>query len=90
MPSVSGATYVGAVGPLLTERCGDCHGGLAGLTVTDYASLMAGSASGSVIVSGDPDGSRIVEVMRGEHYAQLSEAELSLLIEWIANGAPER
>jgi mono/diheme cytochrome c family protein len=90
MPAVSGATYAGAVGPLLTERCGACHGSLAGLTVTDYASLMAGSASGSVIVSGDPDGSRIIEVMQGEHYAQLSEVELGLLIEWIANGAPEQ
>jgi cytochrome c553 len=83
-------TYVGAVGPLLTERCGGCHGGSAGLTVTDYASLMAGSPSGPVVVPGDPDGSRIVEVPRGGHYAQLSEAGLSLLVEWVAIGAPEQ
>lgn len=89
-PTVGGPTYADTIGPLLTERCGACHGGTAGLTVTDYASLMAGSASGPVIVTGDPDASLIVEVQRGEHYAQLNEAELSLLIEWIANGAPER
>jgi len=89
MPVVEGPTYSDTIGLLLTERCGVCHGGSAGLTVTDYGSLVAGSASGRVIVPGDPDGSRIVEVLRGGHFAQLSEAELKALIEWIANGAPE-
>jgi mono/diheme cytochrome c family protein len=84
-----GPSYTNSIGPLLSGRCGACHGGIAGLTVTDYASLMAGSSSGPVIVPGNPDGSRIVEVQRGQHYAQLSEAELNLLIEWIANGAPD-
>jgi mono/diheme cytochrome c family protein len=83
-------TYASTIGPLLTERCGACHGDSAGLTVTDYTSLMAGSSSGPVVLPGDPDGSRIVEVQRGEHYAQLSEMELGRLIEWIAGGAPEK
>jgi len=83
------ATYTDAIGSLLTDRCGMCHGGAAGLTVTDYQSLMAGAASGPVILPGDPEGSGIVQVQRGQHYARLSEAELDLLVEWIANGAPE-
>ncbi len=82
----AGPTYSDTIGPLLTEQCGVCHGGLAGLTVTDYASLLSGTS----IVPGDPDGSRIVEVQQGEHPVQLSAAELSLLSEWIANGALER
>ncbi len=82
-------TYANAIGPLLTGRCGACHGSSAGLVVTDYDSLMAGSSSGPVVAPGDPDGSRIVEVQRGAHYAQLGTAELDLLIEWIVNGAPE-
>jgi mono/diheme cytochrome c family protein len=89
-PTPEGPTYAATIGPLLTEKCGGCHGGLAGLTVTDYASLMAGSSSGAVVVPGDPDGSLIVEVQSGEHYAQLSEAELTTLIDWIANGASEQ
>ncbi len=80
-------TYARTIGPLLTERCGACHGGTAGLTVTDYDSLMAGASSGAAVVPGEPEESRIVEVQRGEHYAQLSEVELDLLIEWIGNGA---
>lgn len=90
MPIEESPTYASTIGPLLTERCGSCHGGIAGLKVTDYASLMAGALSGPVVVPGDPEGSRIVEVLRGGHYAQLSEAELNLLIEWIANGAAEK
>jgi cytochrome c553 len=90
MPAGESPTYASTIGPLLTERCGGCHGGSAGLTVTDYASLMAGSSSGPVIVPGDPDGSRLVEVQRGEHYTQLNEMELDRLIEWIANGATEQ
>lgn len=88
-PVMPGPTYASTIGPLLTERCGGCHGAAAGLSVTDYDALMAGSSAGPVVVPGDPDGSPIVEVLQGEHYAQLSEAELNLLIEWIANGAPE-
>jgi mono/diheme cytochrome c family protein len=83
-----GLTYRDAIGPMLTERCSACHGGLAGLTVTDYDSLLAGSASGPVLVPGDPEGSRIVEVQSGEHYGQLDPAELDILIEWISAGAP--
>jgi hypothetical protein len=90
IPATEVPTYASTIGPLLTERCGLCHVAPAELIVTSYESLMAGSASGPVIVPGDPDGSRIVEVQRGEHYAQLSQAELDLLIEWIANGAPEQ
>ena len=89
IPTVGGPTYADAIGSLLTERCGACHGSAGGLSVADYDALMAGSSSGPVIVSDDPDGSRIVEVLRGGHFAQVSKAELDLLIEWIANGAPE-
>ena len=90
MPPMGGATYAETLGPLLVERCGTCHGGMAGLTVTDYASLMAGSASGPVILPGDPQGSWIVQVQRGEHYTRFSEGELNLVVDWIANGAPEK
>lgn len=89
-PTGESPTFESAIGPLLTERCGACHGGAAGLSLTDYDSLMAGSASGPVVVPGYPDGSRIVEVQRGVHYVQLSAAELDLLIEWIANEAPDQ
>jgi mono/diheme cytochrome c family protein len=88
-PAEDSPTYSGTIGPLLTERCGQCHGDAAGLDVTAFASLMVGSDSGLVILPGDPDQSLIVEVQREEHFANLSEQELPHLIEWIMNGAPE-
>ena len=89
VPTVEGPTYADAIGPLLTEQCGACHGSAGGLSVADYDTLLAGSSSGAVVVPGDPEGSSIVEVLRDGHFAQLSEVELGLLIEWIANGLPE-
>jgi mono/diheme cytochrome c family protein len=89
VPTVEGATYADTIGSLLTEQCGACHGSAGGLSVADYDALMAGASSGPVVAPRDPEGSSIVEVLRGGHFAQLSEVELDLLIEWIANGAPE-
>ncbi len=86
--AMPGPTYASTIGSLLTERCGACHGSAGGLSVADYDALMAGGSSGPVVVPGDPEGSSLVELLRGGHFAQLSEAELDLLIEWIANGAP--
>jgi mono/diheme cytochrome c family protein len=89
MPSASGVTYGDDVGPLLTERCGACHGAGAGLNVTDYGALMAGASSGLVIVPSDPDGSPIVQVLLAGHFATLSDEELGLLVDWITSGATE-
>jgi hypothetical protein len=89
-PVEESLTYSGAIGPILTEQCGQCHGGIAGLTVTEYESLMAGSDSGPVVMPGSPEESLIVEVQRGDHFANLDEEELQRLVEWVANGAAEQ
>jgi hypothetical protein len=83
-------TYEVSIGPLLTERCGACHGVSAGLEVTSYESLLTGSSSGPVIVPGDPNGSLIIQVQREGHFGQLLPQELELLESWIADGAPEQ
>jgi hypothetical protein len=54
---------------------------------------LAGSDNGPVIVPSDPDASPIVEKMANNespHFAQLTDQELELLIDWIAIGAPEK
>ncbi len=83
-------TYASAIGPLLAQRCGACHGQAAGLDVTSYRSLMAGSRSGPVVVPGDPEKSRILQVLQEGHFASLSAEEKDLLRAWIASGAPEQ
>jgi nitrate/TMAO reductase-like tetraheme cytochrome c subunit len=78
--------------PLFEQQCGACHGATPskGLRVTDLASLMAGSTSGPVIVAGDPDQSRIIQVLTEGHFARLTEHQLALLRQWIAEGALEK
>lgn len=75
----------------LTDTCGGCHGegAMIGLNVTTYDTLMAGSENGPVVQPGDPDNSSIVEVQSDAHYGNLDEDQLTLLIQWIAEGALE-
>lgn len=93
-PEGEALTFTGTIGPLLESRCGACHGrsnSLKGLDLTSYASLIDGGESGPAIIINDPANSLILIVQTGEqpHFAQLTLDELTLLEEWIANGAPE-
>jgi nitrate/TMAO reductase-like tetraheme cytochrome c subunit len=86
-------TYTETIGPMLQSRCGACHGdgGMRGLNMTEYSTLLAGGVSGPVILPGDPDNSLIIAKISGEepHFAQLTLEELKLLRDWISAGAPE-
>ncbi|MER3513127.1 MAG: hypothetical protein C4310_00895, partial [Chloroflexota bacterium] len=64
-------------------------GKAAGLKLTTYADALAGSAQGPVIVPGDSQGSTLVKVQSGQHFANLTADELKLVVEWIDAGAPE-
>jgi hypothetical protein len=86
-------TYIDTVGPLLTERCGDCHGasGVQALDLTTYETALAGGLTGPAFVPGNPDSSLLIHKMTDDipHFTQLAPEELELVIEWIVAGAPE-
>jgi nitrate/TMAO reductase-like tetraheme cytochrome c subunit len=88
-PEEGELTYESFIGALLTERCAQCHGIAAGLDVTTYESLMAGSDTGPVVIPGNPQDSPIVQVLVEDHFGGLDGENLDLLREWIASGAPE-
>lgn len=73
--------------PMLQKSCGSsCHSATAaagGFKAVDYTGIR------SVVIPGDPAGSRLVQVQRGNHPVRLSPAELELVIEWIRAGAPD-
>lgn len=86
------------VRPLLLERCGECHAGgqrKGGLDLSGPAGWLAGGDLGPALVPGDPDASLLIRAVR---YAdpelampprgRLAPAEIRLLEEWIAAGAP--
>jgi mono/diheme cytochrome c family protein len=83
--------------PLLAGRCIECHGPdaqEAGLRLDSQAGLLAGSAEGQVVVAGQPDQSRLWEVIgyRGRIQmppdGKLADEELALLRQWIEQGLP--
>ncbi len=78
--------------PLFLQQCGGCHGPVPskGLKLIDYQRAMAGSSAGPVITPGDPDNSKILEVLTKGHFAKLTAHQLELLRQWIADKAPEK
>ncbi len=81
----------GNVSVFLAEQCSACHGGIAGLDYSSYASTLKGGTNGPVIIPGDPDNSLIVKkISAGSHPGVLTEAQLTTLKQWIAAGAPEK
>ena len=83
--------------PLLDAHCYECHGSDAqegGLRLDSRSALVAGGDSGTAIEAGQPDASLLIDAVRyGDVYqmpptGQLPTAEIALLEEWVAMGAP--
>jgi len=90
--AASGPTYSDNIQPVLETDCGACHGDskAGGLKLTTYADLMAGAADGPVVVPGDAESSKLVQVQSGQHFAVLAPDALDLIKKWIAGGALEK
>jgi len=73
--------------------CLSCHaeGGLAGVNLSSYASIMQGGDKGLIVIPGDAENSPLVQVQQMEpaHFAQLTNSQLEQIINWINAGAPE-
>jgi nitrate/TMAO reductase-like tetraheme cytochrome c subunit len=94
-PVVGGVpTFDANIGPIFAAKCTACHGATdsapAGLHLNTYAGVMAGGTDGPVVVPGDSDKSRLVQVQSAKHFVNLSADELKLVIQWILAGAPEK
>jgi cytochrome c len=92
--------YSEHVQPILQANCYRCHAGLnrrGGLQLDTRAGLMRGGKDGVVIVSGHPEQSLLVKLIRHEGPAndpksmppksKLSDAEIATIIGWIRAGA---
>ncbi len=85
-------TYAANIQPLFNNLCSLCHGAVAsaGLNLLTYADVMKGSDNGPVIVPGDSENSRLVQIQSEQHFANLSAEQLDMVVEWIDAGAPEK
>jgi len=89
--------------PLMLLRCSTCHGQRrreADLDLRNKASMLKGGKSGPAVVPGKPAESLIIQRIQAEEMPPrrklvsasvkpMTEAELKLLEEWIADGMPE-
>lgn len=92
-PTASTVSFTKEVAPLLVQKCGRCHVSAARgrFQMRDFEELMKGPPEGVVVMPGNADGSRIVEVIVSGDMPRggdpVSEEELGKLKTWIAEGA---
>ena len=92
-PAPENPTYAANVGDFLQATCTGCHNATmlaGGLDLTSYAAAILGGKDGAVIIPGDAEGSLLVSVQAGKHFANLPPAELDIVRQWIEAGAPEQ
>jgi WD40 repeat protein len=92
-------TYQEHILPLIEANCSKCHNSdkkKADLDLTSYQGALKGSGSGIVLVSGNPDGSKLWKaVTHAEEPTmppsrpKLSDKELDLIKKWITGGLLE-
>src|SRR5207249_3692999 len=85
------------VRPILESHCLNCHGPTkqkAGLRLDSRGAMVRGGESGPILEPGDPQASRLIEVIRYDSDVQmpprrkLDEAEIAVLTRWVKLGAP--
>ena len=88
--------YNSEIQPIFDNNCGNCHLGNSsgGLNLSSYNDLMDGSNDGAVIVPGNAESSVLYQEilsgdMPGGNNPNLSSAQISLIAQWINEGALE-
>jgi hypothetical protein len=92
-------TYQSHILPLFEANCSKCHNGdkkKADLDLTSYQGALKGSGSGSVLLSGNPDGSKLWKAVTHSeeptmppNRPKLADKDLDLIKKWIVGGLLE-
>lgn len=87
-------SFANDVLPIFNSRCLQCHGGdemKVGLSLASYAAVMAGSEKGPVVVPGESQSSKLIElVVNGsmpKRGPDLFPDQIKILIDWVNAGA---
>jgi len=91
--------YTDQILPLIEANCSKCHNAdkkKADLDLTSYQGALKGSGSGVIVVSGNPDGSKLwkalthaEEPFMPPNRPKLADKELEVFRKWIAGGLLE-
>lgn len=90
-------TFTTDVKPILAAKCTMCHGKLGGWDATSYATVMKTGDHAPVVKASDVTGSLLAQKIQGTQTTgglmppggKLSDADLQIITDWIAAGAPE-
>lgn len=91
-------SFAGDIRPILAASCDVCHGAAGGWSGQTYQDVMTSGANAPVVDPGNPDGSLLVQKLRGTQPSgasmppaqqPLSASEVELIAAWIAAGAPD-
>jgi hypothetical protein len=91
--------FVKQIAPIFTKYCTGCHNSKdreGKLNLESFAGLQKGSENGVVLLSGQPDSSRLIRVLTGaaepamppEGEKAPTPQEIALLKQWVEAGAP--
>jgi len=83
--------YDSEIQPIFNSHCTQCHGNSAGLNLSSYANIMAGSNNGDVVIPYDHISSELwIRVNSGQMPPgnnDLTDVQVDLIAEWIDEGA---
>lgn len=87
-------SFANDVLPIINNRCAKCHGGdriEKQLNLLSYSTLIAGSENGPVVVPGDADSSKLIELIATQKMpkrgAKLNTVQVQVFTDWVNQGA---
>ncbi|QDT54209.1 Planctomycete cytochrome C [Caulifigura coniformis] len=99
-PDKAGIEYFErSVRPLLVKHCAECHddgNAEGGLSISSRSALLKGGDSGTSLIPGKPEESRLIQAIRYKNpdlqmppKGVMAAAEIQALEKWVAMGAPD-
>ena len=96
-PTAGVISFITDVLPIFEDQCALCHGTLGGWDATSYQTVMNTGDHAPVVIPGDVEGSILAQKILGTQTegtlmppaGKMSDAEVQIILDWIAAGAPE-
>ena len=91
VPLMAQVDYDSEIQPIFNSKCTQCHGNFAGLNLSSYENLMAGSINGDVIIPYDHANSLLWQYINSGFMPpgtnDLTDSQVDLIAQWINEGA---
>lgn len=95
--AVAVTNFSAEVLPIFAEKCAICHGAAGGWSAATYDEVMNSGENAPVVIPGNPEESLLVQKLLGTQTTGgpmppgglLPEAEIDLIVRWVAAGALE-